>query len=1034
MRFENGIRTDIAPTDHAAMFRFTFPDDDANLIFDNVDDNASLTIDRANRVVTGWSDVRSGLSNGATRLFVYATFDKPATAGDQSGARTGYLRFDAGEDRTVTMRIATSLISLEQAEKNLKQELVPTDTFTTVRDRAQRAWDAKLGVIEVEGATEDQRTTLYSNLYRLFLYPNSGHENTGTADDPVWRHAVQSSTTTPASTPTHTGAPVVPGKVYVNNGFWDTYRTAWSAYSLFAPESAGELVDGFVQQYRDGGWVSRWSSPGYANLMTGTSSDVSFADAYVKGVRGFDAKDAYDAAVKNATVAPPGSDPTNTSVGRKGLIDSIFLGYTTTAVSEGVSWALEGYINDYGIANMAKALAAAPGTSAAERRRYLEEHEYFLDRARNYVNAFDPAIGFFQGRNRDGTWKSAPDEYDPRVWGHDHDYTETNGWNFAFHAPQDGRGLANLYGGRDELADKLDRFFAIPETAGFPGSYGGIIHEMVEARDVRMGQWGFSNQVSHHIPYMYDYAGRPSKTQEKVREVLRRMYIGSEIGQGYAGDEDNGETSAWHLFSALGFYPLQVGSPYYAIGSPLFRKATVHLPGGREIVVNAPNNSARNVYVQGLTVDGARHDRAYLDHRDLADGATLNFAMGSRPSEWASGSKAAPPSITQDSKVPKPLHDATARDRGTATASGGTRVTRLFDDTSGTTASLAGATPWVQYRFSQDHRQNVAFYTLTSAAGDEAEDPRGWALKGSNDGVQWTLLDERSDERFRWRSQTRAFKVARPGSFSRYRIEMTGNGGAGSTSLAEVELLGTGAVVSTPLSAKVENGVGYAGDSGPVRVTVSNTGASASGEVALTAPQGWTVTPAKVAFGPVGSGQSQTVGFDVGVPPGTAPGPYPVDASITSSAATASAEGVVHVIAPGPVAFAPGSAGEEPWLFDAGGSQLNGDVPGGRARFADNQRSFVYRFQLPSGVTGGTLALDIGNQFLVQSSTDGQAWTTVLEETRAIRDLSNRQVRTLQLNALRGQGRTVYLRVADSQPQDGWGGWLARVTLDARRG
>jgi predicted alpha-1,2-mannosidase len=456
---------------------------------------------------------------------------------------------------------------------------------------------------------------------------------------------------------------------------------------------AGELVDGFVQQYRDGGWVSRWSSPGYANLMTGTSSDVSFADAYVKGVRGFDAKDAYDAALRNATVAPPGSDPYNTSVGRKGLIESTFLGYTPSRVSEGVSWALEGYINDFGIANMAEALAGSGGLSRSERERYREEHEYFLERAQNYVNMFDPAIGFFQGRAADGKWKSSPEEYDPRVWGHDHDYTETDGWNFAFHAPQDGRGLANLYGGRGGLADKLDSFFSIPETAKFPGSYGGIIHEMVEARDVRMGQWGFSNQVSHHIPYMYDYAGQPWKAQEKVREVLRRMYIGSEIGQGYAGDEDNGETSAWQLFSALGFYPLQVGSPYYAIGSPLFKKATVHLENGREIVVNAPGNSRRNVYVQSLRVNRRSHDSTYLSHSDLARGARLDFAMGPAPSRWGTAAAQAPPSITSGDAVPKPLRDPTGGGRGKATAGGTAGAVALFDDTSGPGYRCPAPTP-----------------------------------------------------------------------------------------------------------------------------------------------------------------------------------------------------------------------------------------------------------------------------------------------------------------------------------------------------
>ena len=316
VRFENDLQTEIAPTDHAAIMRFTFPGDSSSLIFDNVNEDAALSIDRAKGVVTGWSDVRRGLSNGATRMFVYATFDKPIRASgmlpDGNRPSTGYARFDA---QTVNMRIATSLISTAQAKHNLDLELTAGDTVETVRDRARGQWDDKLDTVEVEGASDDQRTTLYSNLYRLFLYPNSGHENAGSASDPRWKHAVQSSTETPASSATKTGAPVVDGKVYVNNGFWDTYRTTWSAYSLFTPRDAGEMVDGFVQQYRDGGWIARWSSPGYANLMTGTSSDVAFADAYVKGVPGLKARETYDAAVRNATVAPPG-DPWNPSVGR----------------------------------------------------------------------------------------------------------------------------------------------------------------------------------------------------------------------------------------------------------------------------------------------------------------------------------------------------------------------------------------------------------------------------------------------------------------------------------------------------------------------------------------------------------------------------------------------------------------------------------------------------------------------------------------------------------------------------------------------
>jgi predicted alpha-1,2-mannosidase len=1037
--FENGMQTEIAPTDHAAIFRFTFTGDSSNLIFDNVDGSAAITIDQASGVVTGWSDVRSGLSNGATRMFMYATFDKPVTASGKlsaSGRDAGYVKFDTTADKTVKMRIATSLISVAQARHNLELEISPSDTFDAVEERAQKQWDGKLGVIEVEGATDDQLTTLYSNLYRLNLYPNSAFENTGTAATPAYKHAVQSSSSfeiPDGTTATETGAPVVPGKVYVNNGFWDTYRTTWSAYSLLYPTDAGRLVDGFVQQYRDGGWVARWSSPGYANLMTGTSSDVAFTDAYVKGIRNLDAKDVYDAALKDATVAPDGSDPNDTNVGRKGLQTGLFLGYTPTYVDEGVSWALEGDINDFGIAHMAELLAADPSGTAAEQRRYQEESEYFFERARNYVNMFDPAIGFFQGRAADGTWKSTPQEYDPLVWGHERDYTETDGWNFAFHVPQDGRGLANLYGGRDKLAAKLDTFFATPETAKYPGSYGGIIHEMIEARDVRMGQWGFSNQVSHHIPYMYDYAGQPSETQAKVREALRRLYLGSEIGQGYAGDEDNGETSAWYIFSSLGFYPLQVGSRYYAIGSPLFTKATVHLENGHDLVVTAPNNSAHNVYVQGLTVNGQSRDNAYISQADIANGGTLAFDMGPQPSQWATALAAAPPSITTDDNVPKPLRDALGNGSGVATASGGDAPAGLVDDNSGTEVTLAGAHPWIQYRFSGDVKHQARFYTLTSGTGDPGADPRSWVVQGSNDGTTWKVLDQRQGETFKWRSQTRAFKLTRPGTYVYYRIEVTENGGSASTTLAEIELLNN--EKPSPLMVKVQDAVAGAGETAGVDVVVSNTGdAPASGDIAFTSADGWTVSPATAAFGPIRSGSSQTVTFHVEVPAGTEEGDYAVQAVVTSKRGTGAASGAIHVTGD-VISFTPFTSAETPWLFDADGSQSDGSVFDGHARFADGNSHFTYRFELPSDLTGGTLTLDIGNQYLVQVSPDNQTWTTVLEATGLTGDtgLMNRAERSLDLNDLRGEGRTLYVRISDSYPPDGWGGWLAKLRLEMQR-
>ncbi|WP_329047271.1 GH92 family glycosyl hydrolase [Amycolatopsis sp. NBC_01488] len=780
VQFQNGIKTEIAPTDHAAMMKFSFPGADSSLIFDSVNNSAGLTLDPANGTLSGYTE--TNVYAGAGRMFVYATFDKPVTAGGKLTGQgrdnvTGYLRFDAGADKTVNMRIATSLISVDQAKKNLAQEIAPAATFDTVRDAAQKAWDDQLKVIEVEGASKDQLTTLYSNLYRLFLYPNSQSENTGTADKPVYQYASPVSPKTGTDTATQTGSKVVDGQMYVNNGFWDTYRTTWPAYSLLTPDMAGKMVDGFVQQYRDGGWIARWSSPGYADLMTGTSSDVAFADAYLKGVRNFDVKSAYDAALKNATVTPP-----NSAVGRKGLDQGIFLGYTPNTASEGFSWAIEGYVNDFGIANLSKKLADEAAPNDPRKAEYQENYEYFTSRAQQYVNLFDPSVGFFQGKDANGKFTKTKDQYDPRSWGGD--YTETDGWGMAFTVPQDGQGLANLYGGKAGLANKLDQFFADQETANFPGSYGGVIHEMREARDVRMGQYGHSNQPAHHLLYMYDYAGQPSKTQAKVREALSRLYNGSEIGQGYPGDEDNGEMSAWYIFSSLGFYPLQMGSPNYAIGSPLFKKATIHLAGGKNLVINAPKNSAKNVYVQGVKVNGKAYSSTSLPQDLIARGGVIDFDMGPNPSNWGTGPNDAPKSITTGDAVPTPLHDETGPGKGTLSTSDGSNAAALIDNTSRTQAAVTGA---LQYQLNNTD-EAVTHYTLTSQTG--AGDPKSWTLKGSYDGKTWAVADQQTNQAFSWRQQTRAFKVANPAHYAYYKLEVTATSTGAPAQLAEFELLG----------------------------------------------------------------------------------------------------------------------------------------------------------------------------------------------------------------------------------------------------
>ncbi|MBE1160519.1 GH92 family glycosyl hydrolase [Dyella sp. 7MK23] len=778
--FDNGIVGEMTPTDHAAVLRFTFPGQRGQLVFDNRTDQGAITLDPSHRSFSGYSDVKSHLSTGATRLFFYAVVDQPVSesgrlSGEGRDHVSAWFGFDTAKTKTVNVRIATSLISLEQAKHNLALEIAPNDSFDSVRERAQQTWDKQLDTVQVQGASQGELVTLYSNMYRLLMYPNSAFENTGSAAQPVYRYASPFSPPVAADTPTKTGARVLDGKVFVNNGFWDTYRTAWPLYALLTPKQAGEMIDGFVQEYRDGGWIARWSSPGYADLMVGTSADVAFADAWLKGVHNFDVQSFYQAALKDATVVSPLK-----GTGRKGLQRSIFNGYTDDGIAEGLSWSMDGYIADFAIGNLADTLAAQQDAHDPYHGQYLTDAAYFHNRALNYVNLFEPNVGFFVGRAADGKWRFDKQDFDPMRWGGD--YTETDAWNMAFHAPQDGAGLAALYGGREALAAKLDQFFNTPGIYHV-GDYGEPIHEMREAQAVRMGQYGHSNQPSHHIIYMYDYAGEPWKAQDKVRDVLSRLYVGSSIGQGYVGDEDNGEMSGWWLFSAAGFYPLRMGTPEYVIGAPYFPHMDIALENGKHIVINAPQVSDTNRYVQSVQVNGQPWTKLTLPHALLAQGATLDFVMGPKPSHWGSDVQALPPSLTTSGK-PSPLRDLAGPSAGQASSDPAmSDVNALFDHTSETEAQLPGSHPTVGWHFTQPH--NVAMYTLTSAA--QAAAPANWKLEASDDGQHWTTVDTRQGEHFPWAKQTRAFAIAQPQAHAYYRLRFDGSA---NTALAEIELLG----------------------------------------------------------------------------------------------------------------------------------------------------------------------------------------------------------------------------------------------------
>ncbi|MGO3796686.1 MAG: glycoside hydrolase domain-containing protein, partial [Pauljensenia sp.] len=528
------------------------------------------------------------------------------------------------------------------------------------------------------------------------------------------------------------------------------------ALLLLCPADAGHLLDGLVQHYRDGGWTSRWTAPGPLDCMTGTTTDVIFADAAARGVGGFDLDDAYASAVHNATVPAP--DP---RVGRKGIRSQTFRGFTDTSVAEGMSWTLDSAITDAAIGRFATLLLEDLPEGDPRRDALEAEAEYFAARGARYATVFDPRTGFFLGRLPDGTWRVAdPADYDPREWGFD--YTETNGWGTAFTAPHDGAGLATLMGGPEALRRRLDEFFAEPETgrAEFKGSYDVTIHEMAEARDVRMGMLGLSNQPAHHIPFMYAFTGVHHRTQEVVREALRRLFLGSEIGQGYPGDEDNGEMSAWYLFAALGLYPLVPASGEFVITAPLFPATRVHLPGGDLEV----STTGEGDHVAAVWVDDEPWDRVSIPRERLVRGARIVVRLSADPTDWAEGTT--PSSLTPTGARPRLRLDLTDPERArTAASSTVGPADTVFDDR-GAGVLLLDEGDRVSYRF--ERARTTSLYTVTTDTGAAAS----WDLEARAGDGDWELLDRRLDEVFTWEGQTRPFRIrgARPTGHEEYRI------------------------------------------------------------------------------------------------------------------------------------------------------------------------------------------------------------------------------------------------------------------------
>jgi predicted alpha-1,2-mannosidase len=650
----------------------------------------------------------------------------------------GHVVVDASRG-PVDVLLGISTVDRATAQENLRV----AGGVDRMREEAGRRWTAVLDTVDVQGATLDQRVSLWSGLYRLFLFPTR-HGEAPDGGEPRSRSPYGDVLSRPLRE--RPGPEIVTGPYSSTNGFWDTYRTAWPLLGLLTPASAGALAQGFVQHHLDSGWTPRWSAPGAEDVMTGTTTDTVFADLLVKGVPGLDLEQAYASAVTNATV--PASDP---RVGRKGLHPGLFRGWVDTDTPEGMSWTLDAAVNDWSASRMASLVAERHAVGSPERERAETEAEWFARRSAQYRTVFSREHGFFVGRRPDGGWRVPADAFDPDEWGHD--YTETNAWGTAFTVPHDGAGLAELHGGERALGAALDRFSARPETGHVDrsGSYGFAIHEMTEARDVRRGMLGLSNQPAHHIPFMHSFAGRHDDAHRIVRDALDRLFAGSDAGQGYPGDEDNGEMSAWWIFATIGLYPLVPASGTYLLLPPAVERTVLRPVDGPPITLVVTNPGERGRYIRSVRVDGTPWHDVSIDHATLVAGATVEFELSSTPCGWAAGSR--PVSASEVHGWRTPLHDAT---RGAA-VTGCPSAAALVDDT----AALAVTVPaggHVDVRFATPV-PDVGLWTLTVDAPGRCS----WSLAALLADGSAVAVDVRDDVAFDRPGQTRAFRASTAG-------------------------------------------------------------------------------------------------------------------------------------------------------------------------------------------------------------------------------------------------------------------------------
>lgn len=605
---EYDIVTEMSPTERAVLFRFTFPENAHSYIAVDAFDKGSFIqiIPEENKII-GYSTRNSGGVPENFKNYFIIQFDKPFTykatvnngniqenateqTTDHAGAIIGF-KTQRGEQ--VHARIASSFISFEQAARNMKE--LGNDNLEQIKQKGQKAWNQVLGKIEVEGGNLDQYRTFYSCLYRSLLFPRKFHE----LDE--------------AGKPVHYSpynGQVLPGYMFTDTGFWDTFRRLFPLLNLMYPSMNKEMQEGLINTYKESGFFPEWASPGHRDCMIGNNSASVLADAYLKGIKVEDVKTLYEGLIHGTKNV----HPTVSSTGRRGYEYYNKLGYVPydVKINENTARTLEYAYNDWCIYQLAKEL-----------KRPEKEIQLFAKRAMNYKNVFDKDSKLMRGKNEDGTFQSP---FSPLKWGDA--FTEGNSWHYSWSVFHDPQGLIDLMGGKDMFITMLDSVFSVPPV--FDESYyGQVIHEIREMTIMNMGNYAHGNQPIQHMIYLYNYAGQPWKAQYWLRQVMDKMYTPGP--DGYCGDEDNGQTSAWYVFSALGFYPVCPGTDEYVVGAPLFKKATLHLENGNSLIIRATDNNKKNMYIQTMNLNGTEYKKNYLRHEDLLKGGNINFQMGSQP-------------------------------------------------------------------------------------------------------------------------------------------------------------------------------------------------------------------------------------------------------------------------------------------------------------------------------------------------------------------------------------------------------------------